>query len=302
MTPTAASPYAGPALGPGNAGGQQDRRPVPAPPGNGRSPTGGRIPRRWPARDGGSRTSVTASMWSISSACRKPSTRAVASVARSDKKPEPGEFEAPNMTATAPIRLTSFSHGAGCACKLGSADLSKVLAHLPRSARSDILVDAATRDDAAVVRIAPDRALIATVDFFTPDRRQRPRLGRHRRRERGERRLRHGRQAAVRAQPGGLAPRKNSFRAAGPGARRRGRDPGAGGLSCRRRTFDRRSRAQVRPRRHRRSASGSGAHQRRAATPATSSCSPSRSEPGSSPPRSSATRSARLDSPKPSGS
>ena len=72
------------------------------------------------------------------------------------------------MTATAPIRLTSFSHGAGCACKLGSADLGKVLEHLPRNSRSDILVDAATRDDAAVVRIAPDRALIATVDFFTP--------------------------------------------------------------------------------------------------------------------------------------
>ena len=72
------------------------------------------------------------------------------------------------MTATTPIRLTSFSHGAGCACKLGSADLGKVLEHLPRNARSDILVDAATRDDAAVVKIAPDRALIATVDFFTP--------------------------------------------------------------------------------------------------------------------------------------
>src|SRR5262245_24371101 len=72
------------------------------------------------------------------------------------------------MTATAPIRLTSFSHGAGCACKLGSTDLTKVLEHLPKNARSDILVDAATRDDAAVVKIAPDRALIATVDFFTP--------------------------------------------------------------------------------------------------------------------------------------
>jgi selenide,water dikinase len=31
-----------------------------------------------------------------------------------------------------------------------------------------VLVDAATRDDAAVFRISPDRALIATVDFFTP--------------------------------------------------------------------------------------------------------------------------------------
>jgi selenide,water dikinase len=72
------------------------------------------------------------------------------------------------MTAAAPIRLTSFSHGAGCACKLGSTDLTKVLEHLPKNARTDILVDAATRDDAAVVKIAPDRALIATVDFFTP--------------------------------------------------------------------------------------------------------------------------------------
>ena len=72
------------------------------------------------------------------------------------------------MTAAAPIRLTSFSHGAGCACKLSSIDLGKVLERLPRNARSDILVDAATRDDAAVVKIAPDRALIATVDFFTP--------------------------------------------------------------------------------------------------------------------------------------
>src|SRR5438445_557596 len=31
-----------------------------------------------------------------------------------------------------------------------------------------ILVDASTRDDAAVFRLAPDRALVATVDFFTP--------------------------------------------------------------------------------------------------------------------------------------
>jgi selenide,water dikinase len=43
-----------------------------------------------------------------------------------------------------------------------------VLRHLPPVHQADVLVDAATRDDAAVVRIAPDRALIATVDFFTP--------------------------------------------------------------------------------------------------------------------------------------
>lgn len=67
-----------------------------------------------------------------------------------------------------PIRLTAFSHGAGCACKLGIADLTQVLRHLPGIDDARVLVDAATRDDAAVFRIAPDRALIATVDFFTP--------------------------------------------------------------------------------------------------------------------------------------
>ncbi len=65
-------------------------------------------------------------------------------------------------------RLTSLSHAAGCGCKLGSADLREVLRHLPLIDDANVLVDAATRDDAAVYQIAPDRALVATVDFFTP--------------------------------------------------------------------------------------------------------------------------------------
>jgi len=43
-----------------------------------------------------------------------------------------------------------------------------VLRHLPAIEDANVLVDAATRDDAAVYRVAPDRALVATVDFFTP--------------------------------------------------------------------------------------------------------------------------------------
>jgi len=43
-----------------------------------------------------------------------------------------------------------------------------VLRHVPAILDPNVLVDAATRDDAAVYRIAPDRALVATVDFFTP--------------------------------------------------------------------------------------------------------------------------------------
>jgi selenide, water dikinase len=46
--------------------------------------------------------------------------------------------------------------------------LAQVLRHLPAIKDPNVLVDAATRDDAAVYRVAPDRALVATVDFFTP--------------------------------------------------------------------------------------------------------------------------------------
>jgi selenide, water dikinase len=46
--------------------------------------------------------------------------------------------------------------------------LTQVLRHVPHAADPRILVDAATRDDAAVFRLAPERALVATVDFFTP--------------------------------------------------------------------------------------------------------------------------------------
>jgi selenide,water dikinase len=46
--------------------------------------------------------------------------------------------------------------------------LAQVLRHLPSVGDSRVLVDAATRDDAAVYRLSDSRALVATVDFFTP--------------------------------------------------------------------------------------------------------------------------------------
>src|SRR2546428_412628 len=69
------------------------------------------------------------------------------------------------MTA---IRLTRYSHGAGSACKLGSSELAQVLRHVPVATDPRILVDASSRDDAAVFQMTPDRAIVATVDFFTP--------------------------------------------------------------------------------------------------------------------------------------
>jgi selenide, water dikinase len=67
-------------------------------------------------------------------------------------------------------RLTSLSPGAGCACKLPLAKLEALFAtvdHLPPAA-GDLLVGAAEGDDAAVLRLDDERALVLTTDFFTP--------------------------------------------------------------------------------------------------------------------------------------
>jgi selenide, water dikinase len=73
-------------------------------------------------------------------------------------------------TAAAPVRLTSFSHGAGCACKLGPDDLRTVLGLVRGLDASDpdLLVGLDTADDAAVYRLRPDLAVVVTTDFFTP--------------------------------------------------------------------------------------------------------------------------------------
>ena len=75
------------------------------------------------------------------------------------------------------IRLTSLSHGAGCACKLPLSALDQLMATLGTGAdrpgglvpaAGDLLVGAAEGDDAAVLRLDEDRALVLTTDFFTP--------------------------------------------------------------------------------------------------------------------------------------
>jgi selenide, water dikinase len=73
-----------------------------------------------------------------------------------------------NTSTQTSVRLTSFSHGAGCACKLRPADLAQVLRKLPRFDSPDLLVGFDTSDDAAVMRIGNGNVLVQTVDFFTP--------------------------------------------------------------------------------------------------------------------------------------
>jgi len=66
------------------------------------------------------------------------------------------------------VRLTRFTHGMGCACKLRPQELEQVLRALPRATSPDLLVGTETSDDAAVFRLTPDLAVVQTVDFFTP--------------------------------------------------------------------------------------------------------------------------------------
>jgi selenide, water dikinase len=66
------------------------------------------------------------------------------------------------------VKLTSLSHGAGCACKLSPAELHPLLAELPRPADPNVLVGSDTADDAAAYRVSDELAILTTVDFFTP--------------------------------------------------------------------------------------------------------------------------------------
>jgi selenide, water dikinase len=66
------------------------------------------------------------------------------------------------------IRLTSLSHGAGCACKLPAAQLHALLGDLPRPTNGAVLVGTETADDAAVYRLSDGLAIVSTADFFTP--------------------------------------------------------------------------------------------------------------------------------------
>ena len=66
------------------------------------------------------------------------------------------------------IRLTQYTHGLGCACKLRPQLLEKILQDLPLPKDKNILVGTETGDDAAVYMINDSIALVQTVDFFTP--------------------------------------------------------------------------------------------------------------------------------------
>ena len=75
------------------------------------------------------------------------------------------------MSAPTPsaLRLTSFSHGGGCGCKIAPGVLSQILASsAPGFLPPQLMVGIETADDAAVWKLNDQQALIATTDFFMP--------------------------------------------------------------------------------------------------------------------------------------
>jgi len=73
------------------------------------------------------------------------------------------------MTAAPNIRLTQYASGGGCACKIPPGELEEAVAGLlPDQTRPGLLIGLEHGDDAAVVRIRGEQAMVATVDFFGP--------------------------------------------------------------------------------------------------------------------------------------
>lgn len=67
------------------------------------------------------------------------------------------------------IRLTQYSHGAGCGCKISPSVLDVMLkSSLTLPVNNALLVGNSTKDDAAVFDIGNDQAVISTTDFFMP--------------------------------------------------------------------------------------------------------------------------------------
>jgi len=94
--------------------------------------------------------------------------RALDEITQVVKRLQPSDAPAALRADSSRIKLTQYTHGLGCACKLRPQLLEDVLKKLPMARDSNILVGTDTADDAAVYRIDEKTAIIQTVDFFTP--------------------------------------------------------------------------------------------------------------------------------------
>jgi selenide, water dikinase len=67
------------------------------------------------------------------------------------------------------IKLTQYSHGAGCGCKISPAILDQILhSELPKKSFPSLLVGNESKDDAAVFDLGNGECIVSTTDFFMP--------------------------------------------------------------------------------------------------------------------------------------
>ena len=72
------------------------------------------------------------------------------------------------MTETNTVKLTKYTQGGGCACKIQPQKLEKILQQIKPLFNESVLVGTETSDDAAVYKINDEQAIVQTLDFFTP--------------------------------------------------------------------------------------------------------------------------------------
>jgi len=82
--------------------------------------------------------------------------------------PEEEKNPASKTASDKEIKLTHYTHGLGCACKIQPQHLESVLSKLKPLFDPQVLVGTETSDDATVYKINDETALVQTLDFFTP--------------------------------------------------------------------------------------------------------------------------------------
>lgn len=73
-----------------------------------------------------------------------------------------------NIPDLSEVKLTHYTQGMGCACKLRPQELKKILKEFTIPHDPNILIDSSTADDAAVYKINQETAIVQSLDFFTP--------------------------------------------------------------------------------------------------------------------------------------
>ncbi len=78
--------------------------------------------------------------------------------------------QVPDHRALTPgeIKLTHYTHGLGCACKIRPQLLRNIIREIPVSSDPNVLIDQQTNDDAAVYKVNETTAIVQTVDVISP--------------------------------------------------------------------------------------------------------------------------------------